>query len=469
MRERTGGKTVKVSLKRFRSLAILTSIAVVATACGGDAATPVSPAATNTPAASGEATATTGTGSTGSVDTTGLNTNASGTFSYWNGFTASDRPVMEENVKTFDDLYPNVTVNMDIQPWDSILPKLLPSLRSGSDPDVVSLDANLIPQYVKSGTLMPVDDLWTASGLDPAKFSEGVLSGMTVDGKKYGAPIIYYTTLLYMNNDLFEKAGLPATCPDNWDDWKAALLKLTVDENGDGTPEQYGFSWGERAAVSIWPHLVWGGGGDFVNADATKSMLDDPKTIAAVQEWADLISKNKILALGLTGVEADNLFQTQKAAMTISGPWVSTGFKDAGLNFQICQVPEGPAGRFTQGSGVYFVVNNNTKAKEAVYELMKFWETDWAQINWSSKTGFAPTRSDLATNPEVTKNEYVKAFAESAPYARTYLAGVVEYGKVNDEIITPAILEVARGNKTAQESLTAAAAEMNKVLADQQK
>ena len=195
---------------------------------------------------------------------------------------------------------------------------------------MVSLDASLIPQYVKAGALKPVDDLWAAGGIDPAKFSDGVLQGMTVDGKKYGAPIIYFTTLLYMNNDLFTKAGLPAECPQDWAAWQDALLKLTVDENADGTPEQYGMSWGDHGAVSIWPSLVWGNGGDFVNADATKSLLDDPKTIEAVQQWGDLINKNKILALGLSGVEADNLFQTGKAAMTVSGPWVSTGFKDAG-------------------------------------------------------------------------------------------------------------------------------------------
>ncbi|MCB0045511.1 MAG: ABC transporter substrate-binding protein [Caldilineaceae bacterium] len=401
------------------------------------------------------------------IDTAGLNTDVSGTFSFWNGFTASDRPVMEENVAVFDELYSNVTVNMDIQPWDSLLPKLLPSLRTGSDPDVVSLDGSLIPQYVTAESLLPVGELWGSDGLNPDNFSEGVLQGMTVNGNRYGAPIIYYTTLLYMNNDLFTEAGLPAACPNTWDEWENALLTLTIDENGDGTPEQYGMSWGDHGAVSIWPSLVWSGGGDFVNEDATESRLDDPATIAAVQKWGDLIAQDNILALGLSGVEADNLFQTSKAAMTVSGPWVSTGFTDAGINFQICPMPEGPAGRYTQGAGVYFVVNKNSQAPDAVYELLKFWQSDWAQINWSSKTGFAPTRSDLANNPEIQGNPNVKAFADSLPDARTYLGGVVEYSKINDEIITPAILEVARGNMTAEESLTAAATKMNEVLAEQ--
>ena len=467
---------MKLWTKPFNCLAALLIIAALTAACGGDTAPTSAPQPTNTTAAAAPTTAAaapttapsgSGGDTTSQVDTKGLNTSVSGTFSYWNGFTASDRPVMEDHVKTFGTLYKNVTVKMDIQPWDSILPKLLPSMKSGSDPDVVSLDSSLIPQYVTAGVLAPVDDLWAAGGIDSAKFSPGLLKSMTIGDHKYGAPIIYFTTLLYMNNDLFKKAGLDATCPATWDAWQTDLLKLTLDPTNSGTPQQYGMSWGDHGAVSIWPSLVWSGGGDFISADGTKSMLDDPKTIAAVQKWADLINKNHILALGLSGVEADNLFQTGKAAMTVSGPWVSTGFKTAGVNFQVCQMPAGPAGRFTQGAGVFFVVNKNTKAKDAVYELMKFWQTDWAQVDWSSKTGFAPPRTDLASNAQVMANPNVKAFSDSLPFARTYLPGVVEFSKIDTDIIVPAILQVARGQKTADVALKDAATKMNAILAKQ--
>lgn len=456
----------KFSLVAFALVCLLVLAACAAPAAPAEAPAAEAPAA-EAPAAEAPAAGSAEGVDLSAIDTTGLNLEAEGTFSYWNGFTAADRPVMEQNIAVFDALYPNLTVNMDIQPWDTLLPKLLPSLRTGSDPDVVTLDPALIAQYVKADSLQPLDELWGEGGLDPTKFSQGVIDLGSVNGVSYGAPVIFFAPLLYVNNDLLEAAGLPAACPDQWSDFTAALKTLTIDEDGDGTPEQYGFAWGDHGAVSIWPMIVWANGGDFVNADATQSMLDDPKTIEAVQNFSDLIINDKILALGLSGVEADSLFQTQKAAMTISGPWVSTGFTDAGLNFQICQIPEGPAGRFTQGSGSYFVMNKNTVAPDAVKELMKFWQTDWAQKNWSANTGFAPTRVDLAEDPEILANPHVAAFAAALPFARTYLGGVVEYSKINDDIIMPAILEVARGNKTAEESLTEAAAAMNEVLAEQ--
>ncbi|MFN8450513.1 MAG: extracellular solute-binding protein [Anaerolineae bacterium] len=169
----------------------------------------------------------------------------------------------------------------------------------------------------------------------------------------------------------------------------------------------------------------------------------------------------------MTGVEADNLFQAGKAAMEIVGPWVSTGFHDAGVNFDICQIPAGPAGRFTQGSGVYLTLNNRIESNDAAYQFMRFWESDWAQVNWSSHTGFPPTKPALAGNADITKNPYVQAFADSAPYARAYLPGVVEYSRINDDIIVPTILSIARGEQPAEEALKAAAEQMNQILADQ--
>ncbi len=435
---------MKFSMKSPWLLAALGTLSLLVAACAPGAAVPAAPtAAPAAPAAAQPVVIT-----------------------YWNGFTASDRPVMEENGAQFNKTHSDIQVKMDIQPWDTLMPKLLPSLKSGSEPDFVSLNDNVLPEYADAGVLLPLDDLWAEGGLDASKFSPALLQGMTYKGVRYGAPIIYFTTLLYYNKDLFQAAGLdPNKCPANWAEWQDALVKLTKDENGDGKREQYGMSWGDHGAVSIWPALVWGGGGDFVSADGTKSMLDDPKTIAAVKEWTDLIKDKHILALGLSGVEADNLFATGKAAMTVSGPWVINGFKDAGVNFDICMIPAGPAGQFTQGIGVYMAVNKNTQNKDAVYEFLKFWQDDWAQINWSSKTGFPPTRTDLATNAEIQKNPFVKKFAEAAPFARTYLPGVLEFTKIDGDIITPAILEVARGNKPADVALTEAAQKMNEILA----
>lgn len=383
---------------------------------------------------------------------------------FWNGFTASDRPFLEAILQEFNETHPDIQVVMDIQPWDTMYQKLLPSWTSGGEPDLAAMSYNVIPQYVAAGLLAPLDSFYEGYA-DEANFSEASLSGMTVDGQRYGVPMISFGLMLYYNKDMFEAAGLdPESPPQTWEEWQNAIETLSVDEDGDGTYDQYGLIWGDHAAPNIWPALIWGGGGDFVSEDGSSSMLDDPATVEAVQTWNDLLFQSGRVPLGLSGVEADNLMITQKAAMEISGPWMINAFIDAGINFGIAQIPESPAGRFTQGDAVYMVVGQSSPNKEAAYEFLKFWQEEWAQIFWSQNVGFPPVRIDLTNHPDIISNPFVTAFAQSSPYQRIYLPGLLTYTELNDDVIMPAILEAAHGEKSVEEALQEAAAEMNDVL-----
>jgi multiple sugar transport system substrate-binding protein len=385
---------------------------------------------------------------------------------FWNGFTASDRPFLEAIVQEFNDTHPDIQVEMDIQPWDIMFQKLLPSWASGGEPDLAAMSYNIIPQYVESEILAPLDDFYT-DYVDEANFSDAALNGMTVGGHRYGVPMISFGLMLFYNKDMFEAAGLdPEAPPTTWEEWQAAIVALSKDEDGDGTYDQYGLVWGDHAAPNIWPALIWGGGGDFISDDSTTSLLDDPLTVEAVQSWSELLFLSGRSPLGLSGVEADNLMITGKAAMEISGPWMINAFASAGLNFGIAQVPAGPAGQFTQGDALYMVLGSSSPNKEAAYEFLRFWQDEWAQVYWSQNVGFPPVRADLADHADIVANPYVTAFAESGPYQRIYLPGLLTYTELNDDIIMPAILEVARGEKPADEALQEAAVEMNEVLSE---
>ena len=385
------------------------------------------------------------------------------TLTFWNGFTASDQPKLEAVVKKFNDTHPNIQVAMDIMPWDTMYQKLLPSWKTGGDPDMAVIGYNLIPQYAESALLLPLDDLYQG-GLDPKKFSDAAINGMQYKGTKYGAPMLSFGYLLYYNKDLFKAVGLdPEKPPTTWAEWQDAIFKLTK-VNSDGSPTQYGMVWGDHGAPNIWPTLIWGNGGDFISTDGKKSMLDDPKTIEAVKIWSDVLFTKGHAPLGLSGVEADQLMTAQKAAMEISGPWMIGAFQEAKLNFGLAQIPAGPAGKVTQGDGNYIVVSKSTKNKDAAYEFIKFWEDEWAQVYWTTNVGFPSPVLSLASNPDVLKNPYVAEFAKSGPVQKVYLPGLIVYTKLNDDIIMPTILEIARGIKPADAALKEAAAKMNNLL-----
>jgi multiple sugar transport system substrate-binding protein len=380
---------------------------------------------------------------------------------YWNGFTGPDRVVLEALVKQFNDSHPNIEVQMDIMPWDSLFQKLLTSMTVGAEPDIAAFSFRNMPEYAKAGVLMPLDDLYGPAGIDPNTLPPSYLDIIKYDGKYYGAPMNFATLMMYYNKDLFKAAGLdPEKPPTTWEEWTDAVQKLTIDENKDGKPEQYGLVLADHQTIPMWPILVWGNGGKFISNDGKQSMLDDPKTIEAFEKWGALVAKQGISPVGLTGAEADKLFETGKAAMEMNGPWMTGGYTAAGLNYDVAPIPAGPAGQVTLADAAVMVINKNTKNKDAAYEFFKFWNSKEAQATWALGSGFPPARTDLES-AAMSSNPFVAKFASAAPYAHFYLPGLEKFNAIDSDIITPAIQTITRGLNPAAETLKDAATKMN--------
>ena len=190
---------------------------------------------------------------------------------------------------------------------------------------------------------------------------------------------------------MFEAAGLdPEAPPETWEEFAEYAVQLT----GDG---QYGLAIADNNTVPMWPILLWGNGGGVVSDDGTTSLLDAPETIEALDYWGGLVRDDGISPIGLGGADADNLFQTERAAMEIVGPWMTTGFTEAGIDFGLAPPPAGPAGPVTLGTSVAFAINaeSDDATAEAAKEFIKFWNTTDSQITWSLGSGFPPSRTDI--------------------------------------------------------------------------
>jgi multiple sugar transport system substrate-binding protein len=388
------------------------------------------------------------------------------TLSFWNGFTGPDRAAVEGLVKQYNASQDKVTVTMQISPWDVFFQKLLPSIAAGKGPDLMAMDSVQLPQYASRGVLAPLDDWYGDSANGSGDLVQSAVDATRWDGKSYGVPMNFTTLLLYWNKDMFNAAGLdPETPPKNWAQFQADAKKLTKDQNGDGKPEQYGLSIADHATIAMWPILFWGNGGGVVSDDGKKSLLGDPKTIQAMDKWGRLVREDHIAPVGLAGADADKLFQSKKAAMEIVGPWMTTGFKDAGIDFGLAPPPAGPAGPVTLGTSVSFAVNaktSDTKAK-AARDFMTFWNSHKSQVYWAVNSGFPPNRTDIKPD-EISKNPYVAAFGEPADTSKFYLAQVKQFTKVNDDSFEPALQKVLNGKGSAQEIFPQASKDIQSAL-----
>ena len=66
-----------------------------------------------------------------------------------------------------------------------------------------------------------------------------VTNGIANQDHYYAVPFALVNTVLYFNKDMFDAAGIAYPTDDwTWEEFREAAKKLTIDKNGDGTPDQ---------------------------------------------------------------------------------------------------------------------------------------------------------------------------------------------------------------------------------------
>jgi multiple sugar transport system substrate-binding protein len=382
------------------------------------------------------------------------------TLTFWNGFTGPDQSTIVALVKQFNASHPDIQVNMTIEPWDTVYQKLPLSLRVNQGPDIAGISNQYIPQYAKAGLIQPIDSVYGSGGLAANLFPAGLRTVMQYNGHYYAAPMAYDTVMLFWNKTLFNKAGL-THAPTTWSEWQTDAVKLTIHANG---VDQYGIALGDNNTVPNWQIFIWDNGGEILSPNGKKAVIDGPRSVAAVSQWATLVRRNRISPPGLAGADADKLFQSGKAAMEMTGPWATTGYTQAGINYGVAPIPKGPGGPVTNANASIMVLSKSSSHLAQAKVFMAWWNSKSSEIYLAVHAGHPPARIDLANHPALHANPWVAIFAKAAPYARFYLGNVENYAQIDADAIVPALQSVEYGRQTAQAALTAAANKIDGML-----
>lgn len=358
------------------------------------------------------------------------------------GFTGPDAPSYQALIKDFNASHPKIQVTMSAEPWATIGQKLPASWATGQGPDLAtpSSDPGAIFTYIKTNSVLPLDPAvgTGADQIDSGAFPASVKSAFTVQGKLYAVPANMATLVLYYNKDMFSAAGI-AKPPATEDEFIAAAKKLT--EGSGGKPSQYGLSLADNNTIQMWPILQWMSGGDIVGPDDC-AVVNSPAGVAALTKWSRLVGKDHISPVGQAGADADTLFSSKKAAMEINGPWAAAGFKSAGVDLGIAQVPVGSAGPVTLASTVPLMIARTSKHPAEAKEFLSWYTGKTAQAQFSKISGFPPARTDLGSAVE---NPTAAQFAQALPHAKLYLAGQQNATRIDADAYVPFIQKIERG------------------------
>ncbi|MFI9330969.1 ABC transporter substrate-binding protein [Kitasatospora sp. NPDC052868] len=154
--------------------------------------------------------------------------------------------VEKQLVETFNRTS-KIKVVLDTIPGADYQAKLNTVINTPQAPDVFfNWGGGSIQSYVKSGLLLPLDDMIAADPALKSSFLPSVFNTAVIDGKSYGIPMRgTQPVLLFSNRKVLADAGLSA--PKTWDDLLGAVRALKAEGI---TPIALG-------GGDQWPTLMW--------------------------------------------------------------------------------------------------------------------------------------------------------------------------------------------------------------------
>jgi len=366
------------------------------------------------------------------------------TISFWNSFTGSDaetlKKIVEEYNSTNEGKY---EVKMDIMPGDQFNQKLPPSIATDTAPDLVALSGSAAAAYIQNGSLLPVDDFYNTEGVDKNDFDASAVNIAQSGGSNYLVPMQVFGIQFYWNKTLFKAAGLdPDTPPADFNQLAEYAVKLT-----DSSKNQYGFLMPIKGAPQYYSMFIWGNGGEMVDVENKKSVLNTPENVKTFEYLADLAVNKKVTPKGLNGVETDKVFLAGQAAMYITGPWLAGGLKQQGIDFGVSLPPKGSATQATIADGVGFGIPKGTsdEQKLAVYDFIKYWNSTEIGKQWSLSIGFPPYLKSVANDPEIKANEVITQMSTLGDAGHTFLPGIVSADRINSDVLFPLMEQIVSG------------------------
>ena len=353
------------------------------------------------------------------------------TLQFWNGFSGPDGTTMERIVRQFNREHPDINVRMQIIPWGTYYDKVTLGLAYGGAPDVFILHCDALPRYADSSSLNCLDDLVARGDLREDDFASRPWHASQWKGKQYAIPLDCHPQGLYYNVDLFKRAGIVdehgnAKPPADLDEFLACAKKLTIDRNGDGAPEQWGFvfTWMRTNYVTFLSQQ----GGNILSEDCRASNLDSSEAMNALGMMTGFVHKHKI-APNPEGQDAWIGFQTGKVAMALEGIYMLSSLEQKkSLNFAGAPCPKfgKQQGAWASSHLMVMPAKLSSRKREAGWVFIKYLSDH--SLEWA-KGGQLPVRKSILEGDAFKKLTVQCEFSKQLPYV-AYLPASVSINQV---------------------------------------
>ncbi|GAA1373242.1 extracellular solute-binding protein [Streptomyces beijiangensis] len=393
----------------------------------------------------------------------------------------------KEDVKTFNQKYPNVTINGKSTTGQCEEPtRFTAALKGKSQPDVFYTYFTDLQQVLDSDGAADITPYVTAKTVPAlASIDTNVLNVLKKDGKLYGLPTSNYTMGLLINRKLFQQAGLdPNKPPTTWDEVRAASKAIAKLGNGVS-------GYGEYSAGNTggwhFTATMYGLGGDIVSADGKKAAFNNDmgKQIVGnlkAMRWDDSsMGKTQLLKWG----DLQKQISTDKLGMFLAAPDdITYMVQQLGAKYENFGMGPIPGGKATLFGGNDYMFKKGSTPDQIKAGLawvnFKFLTPGKGQFDWArSKSDALPvglpqpnlwtgdtkatdlkSRTDNATMPV----DNFRTFLDNPVIGKAEPPKAQEIYKVLDNVMSGVL---TNKNADAGKLLSTAETQVNQILANQ--
>jgi len=406
----------------------------------------------------------------------------------------SPKPVidLEDVLSDFKKNNPDIEIVITAIDWGAAWSKITVAATSGIGPDICQLGTTWVGTIASMGALLPLNEYISEIGGADA-FLPACWNTSHIEGTKEIIAIPWFVDVrgLYYRTDIFKKLGLTKKDLETWESFENTLKKIkeakvVTDQQGniyvgkeaEEKFNQPGYKLVEPLGIpgkNDWNVIhnfvpwIWAAGGDLLSTDRKSAIFNSKEAMQGILFYTGLVRKKlvpiKTLELNTAQVSTNFVngdyamyFDTSHMLKYMAVSREEGGFGDsvASKNYDVALYPKGPKGRFHFFGGSNLTIFKSTKHPKEAWRVVAYLCSKEAQIKYSQKTGFMPTRKDAFKDPYFENDPKRKVFKEATKYGRSYpcipawgpiepiltrrlgilwdyVAGV--YGEVTDKII----------------------------------
>ena len=328
--------------------------------------------------------------------------------------------------------HPHINVEIQEAPWGDFTSKIATQIAGNTMPDVWFQENAVILGYGERGVAQDLA-AYIERDLDTDEYIDGLFSARTPDGKVWGVPHGINPVALAYNKTVFEEAGVPFPTDDwTYADLIEAAKQLAVVEGEE--PVRFGFI-GAYAITNGWFPWIKQAGGSALDETKTKSMFDDPRTIAGLKQLRQGIEEGYFTNVDFVRAHGGDLevFASGKAAMHFMQYSLQVNMQNnyPDVDWDVVKMPKAVNGeRYVPMVANSWLISSRASqaSKDAAWEFLKFYLGNDAQNIVAASGSTLPVK--------LSAYEVIEASGTKPLNKAAYTDGIAEGGVTLDENAT---------------------------------